>query len=64
MTEPEPLQVGQVRSIVKNPCCWRTRPLPSQVGQPADPAVSDEPDPLQESHVSFTGILILASLPL
>ena len=33
MTCPAPWQDGQVRSIVKKPCCARTRPLPSQVGQ-------------------------------
>ena len=62
-TSPRPWQVGQVRSMEKNPCWARTRPCPAQVGQTRgrDPGLA--PLPEQASQVTEVGILTVAFLP-
>ena len=50
ITWPRPLQVGQVRSMVKKPCCARTLPWPRQVGQVTGCEPVSAPVPLQASQ--------------
>ena len=50
MTRPAPWQDGQVRSMVKKPCCARTLPVPWQVGQLTGREPASAPLPLQASH--------------
>src|SRR6218665_3571401 len=63
MVCPAPLQVGQVRSTVKNPCCARTRPAPRQVSQVSALVPFSAPDPLQGAQPCHVDTLIGASLP-
>jgi hypothetical protein len=55
---PMPLQVGQVRSTVKKPCCARTLPMPEQVGQVTGSAPPSAPVPRQVSQVMLAGMVI------
>ncbi len=50
MTWPAPWQVGQVRSMVKKPCCARTLPCPWQVGQVIGREPASAPLPLHGSQ--------------
>ena len=63
MIWPSPEQVGQVRSTVKKPCCARTLPMPEQVGQVAGSAPASLPVPLQVSHGTAVGTLMLFCSP-
>ncbi len=63
MTRPTPPQAGQVRSMVKKPCCARTRPAPSQVGQVTGRLPGSAPEPSQASHVTLVGTRICFSAP-
>ncbi len=64
MTRPPPWQVGQVRSMVKKPCCARTRPWPWQVGQVTGFEPASAPVPLHDSQAISVGTRTLACLPL
>jgi hypothetical protein len=61
---PEPWQEGQVRSIVKNPCCARTRPWPWQVRQVTGREPGSAPLPLQASQWTKVATRIAVCLPL
>ena len=60
---PRPWQLGQVRSSVKKPWAWRTRPWPPQVEQVVGLVPALAPVPEQGSQVTETGISICAVLP-
>jgi hypothetical protein len=60
---PMPLQVGQVRSTVKKPCCARTLPMPEQVGQVTGSAPPSAPVPRQVSQANDVGTLIVFCTP-
>src|SRR3984885_6382861 len=60
---PRPWQFGQVRSSVKKPCAWRTRPAPPHIGQVLGLVPALAPTPEQDSQVTETGISIWAVLP-
>ena len=63
ITRPVPAQVGQVRSIVKKPCCARTRPAPRQLAQTPGGAPLLLPVALQTSQRTVVGTRIWACLP-
>src|SRR3981081_1697597 len=63
MILPAPPQVPQVRSMVKKPCCARTRPLPLQVGHVTGCAPPSAPVPLHTSQPAKDGTLIVAVEP-
>ncbi len=63
ITWPRPWQVGQVRSSVKKPCAWRTRPWPLQVAQVLGLVPGLAPVPEQASQVTEVGMRICAVLP-
>ena len=56
---PVPRQFGQVRSMVKKPCCARTLPSPEQVGHVSGFEPASAPVPLQASQASAVGTLDL-----
>ena len=64
ITWPAPWQVGQVRSMVKNPCCARTLPAPLQVPQDVGRVPARAPEPPQGSQFTVPGTRIVACLPL
>src|ERR1700722_16958087 len=64
MTVPAPWQVGQVRSIVKKPCCARTRPCPWQVRQGGGEEPPSAPPPRQGSHWAKVLTRTVVCLPL
>ena len=64
MTWPAPWQVGQVRSMVKNPCCALTLPAPPQVPHADGRVPARAPEPLQGSQFTVPGTRIVACLPL
>ena len=53
------MQVGQVRSTVKKPCCARTLPMPEQVGQETGSAPPSAPVPEQAAQATDVGTLIV-----
>src|SRR3954471_5563255 len=64
MIRPAPLQVGQVRSIRKKPCCARTLPAPRQVGQVCAAALpASAPLPLQASQLTEDGTRTVFLVP-
>ena len=63
ITRPVPLQVGQVRSTVKNPCWARTRPAPRQLGQTPGGEPLALPVALHTSQPTVLGTRICACLP-
>ena len=63
MIWPSPLQVGQVRSMVKNPCWARTLPSPEQVGQLCGWAPPAAPVPPHSSQGVAPGTEMVACLP-
>ena len=65
MIVPDPLQVVHARSMVKKPCCARTRPDPWQSGHCSGfPPSSAEPVLCSHHQDSTVGIFSLASFPL
>ena len=52
-----------MRSSVKKPCAWRTRPTPPQVAQAFGLVPALAPEPEQASHVTEVGMRICAVLP-
>src|SRR6201999_2230766 len=60
---PRPWQPGQVRSSVKKPWAWRTRPAPPHIEQVFGLVPDLAPVPEQDSQVTETGISIWAVLP-
>src|ERR1700758_5768465 len=59
---PRPWQFGQVRSSVKKPCAWRTRPWPPHIGQVFGLVPALAPEPEQASQVTEVGKRIWAVL--
>ena len=57
-TRPKPWQAGQVRSIVKKPCCALTLPIPEQVVQVCGLVPASAPVPLQLSQATDPGTRI------
>ena len=64
MVSPRPWQVGQVRSMEKNPWLARTRPAPPQVAQGFGLEPGFAPVPEQASQAIEVGTLRVAVLPL
>src|SRR5690349_12735713 len=63
-TSPRPWQVGQVRSMWKNPpCVARTRPAPLQVEQVFGLVPGFEPVPEQRLQVTVVGTSTSTLLP-
>src|SRR5262249_36578965 len=63
ITCPRPWQAGHVRSNVKNPCAWRMRPCPPQVGQALRRVPDLAPAPEQASQVTEVGMRTWAFFP-
>src|SRR5262249_9676831 len=64
MKRPLPRQLGQVRSMVKKPCCARTLPMPEQLGHCSTLEPASAPVPPHASHATALGTLICALRPL
>src|SRR5580698_11093824 len=60
---PRPWHCGQVRSSVKKPCAWRTRPAPAHIEQVFGLVPVLAPEPEQASQVTEVGMRICAFLP-
>ena len=63
ITWPRPWQFGQVRSSVKKPWAWRTRPWPPQVAQVFGLVPALAPEPEQASQVTEVGMRTARSCP-
>src|SRR5437588_9188683 len=63
ITWPRPWQPAQVRSRVKDPCAWRSRPEPPQCGQVLGLLPALAPVPEQDSQETELGMRPWAALP-